>query len=80
MLIADRRMSKSIAGAVLSDGQILLEAQNEEEAAATDRDIARGLSRGSTIHGDVSDGRDCKKTLADDELLKKLSVLYIHVL
>ena len=47
LFVSDRRMTRSIASAVHTDGDIVTEAATAEEGAARDRDLAHGLNGSS---------------------------------
>ncbi|EEH33161.2 IBR finger domain-containing protein [Paracoccidioides lutzii Pb01] len=66
-LHADNQMARSMATAILTDGQLLTETLSQEEIAARDRDMARQLA----------DGAVQSHNSFDDEFLEKLRVLYV---
>ncbi|KFZ20941.1 hypothetical protein V502_02968 [Pseudogymnoascus sp. VKM F-4520 (FW-2644)] len=77
IFLSDRRMTKSIADAVQTDGPILGETLSQEDVAVRDRGMARQFSEGAeTSNVDYPDSRSESQPL-DDELLAKLQVLYV---
>ena len=74
-IVADRKMSSSIARACQMDGDVLVESLSEEQAAAVDRDFACRLG-GVAAHCPLPPwtvGSD----FLDDEILEKLRALYV---
>ncbi|KAL5339366.1 hypothetical protein BJX70DRAFT_408084 [Aspergillus crustosus] len=75
--LADKRMAISMAKAVLADGQILDDNKAHEEAAVSDRQLARNLERNE--HPVTTDPVQSNYDAGDldDETLEKLRILYI---
>lgn len=71
-LLADRRMTKSIAEAVQSDGTLLRRSNLEEEIACEDHAFAHRLD-GSNVESEVI----LHPINLDDELLAKLAGAYV---
>ena len=71
----DRKMTKSIAQACKADGRIVTLARSEEQVAASDRDIVFRLA-GRTANTASPAGSSTPEHM-DDELLAKLSALYV---
>ena len=72
-IFSDRRMARSIALAVQTDGNVLAESMSQEQSAARDRDMACGLS-GTRVSSSV---KPCTVTSEemDEELLAKFAAL-----
>ena len=49
LFLSDRRMTQSIADAVQTDGQILVETLSQEDIAARDRGLARRFAEGAEL-------------------------------
>lgn len=69
-ILADRQMTRSIAQASQTDGEILTASLSEEQTVASDRQTACRL-------GGVADPNPTEEM--DEELLAKLSAFYIQV-
>lgn len=77
LLLSDKRMARSIAEAVQSDGQVLTETLSQEHIVARDRELARQLTDGAeALDADDPDVHSEPEEL-DDELLAKMQVLYV---
>jgi hypothetical protein len=74
-ILSDRRMTRSIARAVQSDGDILTHAMSLEQTAARDRDMACALS-GSGISSNVRPWTVTAEEI-DGELMSKLAALWM---
>ena len=77
-LLSDRRMTRSIARAVITDGAPIAESLSEEGMAAQDLALARrleGLADASDAAYDIRTARD---DVLDDEMLEKLAALYVE--
>ena len=74
-VVADRKMSRSIAQACQMDGDVLVESLSQEQAAAGDRDFACSLG-GVAAHCPLPPWIVGSEFL-DDEILEKLRVLYV---
>ncbi|KAN0108494.1 IBR finger domain protein [Hyaloscypha variabilis] len=74
-IVADRKMSSSIARACQMDGDVLVESLSEEQAAAGDRDFACRLG-GVAAHCPLPPWTVGSEFL-DDEILEKLRALYV---
>ena len=71
-------MSRSIADAVQTDGQILREASSHEAIVARDLDLARQLDDGAELStSNYSDVQLKPQLLDDEDLLAKLQILYV---
>lgn len=75
MIIADRRMSRSLTRAVISDAALLTESLAEENAAAGDRALAYRLN-GNSVPSVVTEQTIASCTLADG-LVARLAALYV---
>lgn len=73
-ILADQRMSQSLAQAVISDGTLLSESRAQESAAVRDQFVARCLNEGRALPSNPD------QTTAEDELddcvIARLTVLY----
>ncbi|KAE9378173.1 hypothetical protein N431DRAFT_174373 [Stipitochalara longipes BDJ] len=74
-IVADRKMSSSIAQACQMDGDVLVESLSQEQAAAGDRDFACRLG-GVATHCPLPPWTVGSEFL-DDEILEKLRALYV---
>jgi hypothetical protein len=72
LLISDRRMTASIATAVLSDGNLVAATTNEEQIACEDHALAHQLN-GSNVVSEVN----LQSKKLDDNVLAKLAGIYI---
>jgi hypothetical protein len=75
-IVADRQMARSIARACQSDGNFLTTALSQEQAAASDREIACRL--GGVHDQDSTPLWTIASEEMDEELLAKLSALYMQ--
>jgi hypothetical protein len=75
-ILADRQMIRSIARACQTDGEILTTSLSQEQAAASDRQTACRLG-GVTDPNSITIGTVDSEEI-DEELLAKLSALYIQ--
>ncbi|KAI9741310.1 MAG: hypothetical protein M1834_003027 [Cirrosporium novae-zelandiae] len=73
-ILADRRMTRSIANAVQNDGQVVSELFAEEERAVRDRDYALQLN-GSTVRSRRLN--EPIKEDIDDTILSKFAAIYV---
>lgn len=73
----DNRMARSMACAVVTDGQFLTDSLSQEDTAARDREIAHQLSNGISPSNTDNHARNTEAETLDNELLEKLRVLYI---
>jgi hypothetical protein len=74
-IVADRKMSSSIARACVLDGDVVVESLSQEQAAAGDRDIACTLG-GVAAHCSLPPWTVGSEFL-DEEVLEKLRALYV---
>jgi hypothetical protein len=72
-IFSDRRMARSIALAVQTDGNVLAESMSQEQSAARDRDMACGLS-GTRVSSSVKPWTVTSEEM-DEELLAKFAAL-----
>lgn len=75
--LKDRQMTKSIADACRTDGNILTATQSEEQTAANDHEIACRLA-GTQLPAPIQPWTITAEQI-DEELLAKLSALYVSV-
>lgn len=73
----DSRMARSMACAVMTDGQALTDSLLEEDTAAQDRQIAHQLSDGIYPSSKDNHKHNTEADTFENELLEKLRVLYI---
>ncbi len=74
-IVADRKMSTSIARACVVDGDVIVESLSQEQAAAGDRDVACALG-GVAAHCSLPPWTVGSEFL-DEEVLEKLRALYV---
>jgi hypothetical protein len=74
-ILSDRRMTRSIALAVQSDGNALAESMSQEQRAARDRDLACQLS--GSRDSSVIKAWTVTSEEMDEELLAKLAALWV---
>lgn len=76
-IILDRRMTKSIAKAVQTDGEILVDSLVEEDRTAQDRQLAQNMSRNPSRTEFHTSFQVAATGKLDDELIEKLNALYV---
>ena len=77
-LLSDRRMTQSIAQAVMTDGVPISETLGVEEAAAQDRALAHRMEGAADASIPGTDVKTTEGCVLNDEMLEKLAALYIE--
>ncbi|TVY78338.1 putative E3 ubiquitin-protein ligase ariadne-2 [Lachnellula suecica] len=76
-IVSDRQMTRSIAHACQTDGEVLIEVLSQEQGAASDREAACRLG-GVAAHATV-DPWTVGSEFLNDEMLDKMKALYVSV-
>ncbi|KAI0470069.1 hypothetical protein GGR56DRAFT_684038 [Xylariaceae sp. FL0804] len=76
LFASDRRMTRSIQGAVQADAEVLLQAEREERMAHNDREISASLQQGQSAP--ANQNTEAERAEEDLEMWEKMSALFIE--